>query len=1666
MKAIFALLILIFPFVAFGQVPVNDNCSGIINVGQVPFCSNPGQYTNLNATASNIDPVFNIPACFNNPASRDVWFQFSTPADGSITDVSIDIFGDVNGNGTLRMPQVAIYRGDCVVGGLDILDCAAAPLNINQLHLEQFGLTAGATYFLRINDYSASAAPNWGTFKLCITKYVASINIGEAAGSGSCTGTLYDSGGAAEDYSQNEDFSFAICPTEAHQCIVINVVNYSTIQNWDYIRFFQGDNSDTGTEITSLTGAGENFEVQISGACATVQFTSDFFITDAGFEMTWACSPNACTTPPPTTCMDPVLVTLPFDQPNLNNCFSGNSISGGPCDDQFLTGNDYVFSYTSAGDECIHIEVSGTNQGAGIGVYDQCPTVGGATCIGSSGGGFGQIDPIINAAFLENPGTYYIVFGAGENCSPFSITIDTITCPIVLPSASDCNAALNIGGCSTILPEIIALNPGSGDPDFIQDGVNQGCFVNPQQNYAFFYFVAGADGNFGFVVESADPNEASDIDFNVWGPIDSPADICDFVTNNQPVRSSWAPGADPTGLSDNHPVDNTPVDDEFDCGGVDTPSAGGDDFVSTLPVIEGKIYVILLDDFGEAIEQGGIAIDFTETTEGVLNGLDNAVTVSADTAICGGLSVQLLATGGEVYNWTPDNGSLSCTSCPNPIASPTVSTSYQVDIVKACNTVSRVIDVKLYDVTLGPDVTVCNNASFELNPNPFQNVAYAWTGQGLSCTNCPTPTVSGLPTGIYSYIATMTTPNCVLKDTLKINVIDGQQPQYNIASDADLCEGESVSLGGTAFPATSYTWSSIPSGLATTDANPTVNPTQSTVYYLVTTNPTCAVAALDSVILTVFKKPDVQIIANTGICQGDSIQLSTSAFIDGDTYIWSPNDGSFDVNTPNPIAHPTTTTTYTVNATNDGCAAAGSVTISVATISLALSVEDTMRICIGSPLSIVANVAPSSSAVIWTPVFGLTITNNGHNVVANPDETTFYTATLSVPGCVRKETVYVRVDSLPFNMGILPQDTTICAGAQVLLKSKTYDPADFPEITLLWEGEWQLTPDSLYNMVIQPNDTVEYIRIASSGACVDTQRVTVNVIEPAMMMVTPQTTAICPGVAVPLALTYTPGVTDIKWTPANSLNCDTCNNVIATPASTTTYTVEGDFGGCPVMTSATINVNEKPKYKFPEDRILCAGESVKLNEINDPTATYTWTSTDPTFGTNTNAQPNITPTATQTYFLLANNGCSAQDEVKIEVFAGVLTTDGDTTICKNNSAPLKAMGNLPGTFTWTPVNENGQNINVFPQQTTVYTVTYSYANNNCTLTDQVTVTVQGEAPALNFPADKELCPGESVLLNNVPVDPNATYTWTSTPAGFTSTATNPTATPTVSTTYKVTSQLGICSNNGEVTIIAHNSTLSITPDTTVCKGDDMILTAKGSAPNGNYIWSNGKTEASITESPDMDATYSVVYNYGDGCTITKSTDINVVDNFSLSIACDPDTTIFDIGDPLTLLAVVSPTQALTGFKFEWYYANDVVGMKRDYVVETSVNPVNPEDENILLDYKVIATSQYGCKQDASKTINLINPSVKVPNAFTPNGDNVNDTFAPVIKRGKATIESMEIYARWGEKVFESTGINPTWNGTNSQEKNVPMDVYIYVIKWRRGDGALQPVLKGDVTVIR
>jgi gliding motility-associated-like protein len=92
--------------------------------------------------------------------------------------------------------------------------------------------------------------------------------------------------------------------------------------------------------------------------------------------------------------------------------------------------------------------------------------------------------------------------------------------------------------------------------------------------------------------------------------------------------------------------------------------------------------------------------------------------------------------------------------------------------------------------------------------------------------------------------------------------------------------------------------------------------------------------------------------------------------------------------------------------------------------------------------------------------------------------------------------------------------------------------------------------------------------------------------------------------------------------------------------------------------------------------------------------------------------------------------------------------------------------------------------------------------------------------------------------------------------------------------------------------------------------------------------------------------------------------------------------------------------------------------------------------------------------------------IRVPNAFTPDGDGVNDTFTVVPFEGVEVVARLTIYNRWGQKVYEATGPTAAWDGTTFGEP-APSDVYVWLLEVLCGGGEEERKFrKGDVTVLR
>jgi Secretion system C-terminal sorting domain len=243
-------------------------------------------------------------------------------------------------------------------------------------------------------------------------------------------------------YMDGEDMIFSYAGT-AGQCLSIILSNtYADVG----LFLYNGCPSSGGTCIASNVNSLGNPAIQ----GFTLLSTTTYYILVSNLPG-WNCTPFdidvvACPPPPVTagsTCGNAYVVpSLPFERLGYTTCGYGNDYTGGACVSPYLGGEDYVFSYTVAGPQCIDIRLSGTDLWVGVFVTRGCPNLGGSTCIDAS------VNPSGNtfSRFVNLPvaGTYYIVIDTWPTptCTDFNIHID--------PCSQPC-ASSPVGGdlCST-----------------------------------------------------------------------------------------------------------------------------------------------------------------------------------------------------------------------------------------------------------------------------------------------------------------------------------------------------------------------------------------------------------------------------------------------------------------------------------------------------------------------------------------------------------------------------------------------------------------------------------------------------------------------------------------------------------------------------------------------------------------------------------------------------------------------------------------------------------------------------------------------------------------------------------------------------------------------------------------------------------------------------------------------------------------------------------------------------------------------------------------------------------------------------------------------------------------------------------------------------------------
>ena len=285
---------------------------------------------------------------------------------------------------------------------------------------------------------------------------------------------------------------------------------------------------------------------------------------------------------------------------------------------------------------------------------------------------------------------------------------------------------------------------------------------------------------------------------------------------------------------------------------------------------------------------------------------------------------------------------------------------------------------------------------------------------------------------------------------------------------------------------------------------------------------------------------------------------------------------------------------------------------------------------------------------------------------------------------------------------------------------------------------------------------------------------------------------------------------------------------------------------------------------------VCRGTSdVAYTVPNDPTVSYTWAYSGTgaaITGSSNSVTVSYSASATSgTLSVTATNSCGTSTARSLAITVNALpevNAGTDVTIPFGTSTSLNATvtGTVPFTYSWSPA---GQLVNALIEDpttlnltaTTVFTLTATSTSTTCSASDQVTVNVTGGALSATATATPgTVCSGSAVVLSAGATGGSGaySYSWTSLPAGFTSSLASPTVNPTVNTTYYVTVNDGFNTVNSNVSVTVNPLPLQpgafTTSTATVCRGTLNVAYTVPNDATVSYTWTYSGTGAAITGS--------------------------------------------------------------------------------------------------------------------------------------------------------------------------------------------------------------------------
>ena len=976
---------------------------------------------------------------------------------------------------------------------------------------------------------------------------------------------------------------------------------------------------------------------------------------------------------------------------------------------------------------------------------------------------------------------------------------------------------------------------------------------------------------------------------------------------------------------------------------------------------------------------------------------------SGATSFCDGGSVTLTASAGDSYMWSNglQTASISVTTAGNY--------SVQVTNAAGCSATSAPFAVTLSPlpvatITAGGPLTFCQGGSVALTAGG--GVSYTWSN---STSTAATLTVN--TSGVYTVTATDAN-GCTATSAPVTVTVNALPVVAATAGSNDVCVGSTTTLTNAT---TGGVWSSSNNATATVSASGVVTGIaagNATINYTVTNVSGCITTS--ALVMIVNAVPTVAAITGANnVCVG-----ATSTWDNATTGgVWSSSNVSVAAVAQNGIISGvgagTATISYTI--TNAlGCATTVTKVVTVDALPIPTVVANgPLTFCEGGSVVLTADGGTSyvwSSSAAVTPA--ITVTTSG----------TYTVTATNANGCFATSApVVVDVLSLP-NALIASSGSNICLGSTTTLTASG-------GVSYAWSNGAQTASTTV-------NSANTYVvTVTGANGCVNTASnvVTVNP-NPAVVVTASAPLTFCQGGAVTLNAT---GAAGIVW------NDGTTGSSLTVTQSGTYYAQGTNQAGC-TSNSAVFTVTVLPT---PVVAALTGANSVcetSTISLSSATPGGVW-STSNSFIANVDNAGVITGmnagTAVITY-TLSNGACNTSVSASVTVLNSpatpVITAGGPTTVCPNETVQL--FSSNASNYQW---NSGPQTDNILVTQSGTYTVTV-VGSNGCAVTSlPMTVTIGDDvAPIIVAPINVNVnsnlgCTAVGVALGSPVVSDNCAV------ASVTNDAPSLFPIGTTTVTWTVTDASGNTATASQLVNVVDQVAPEANAPADVTVNPNNFCEATG-VDLGTPQATDNCTIASIVN--DAPASFPI------GTTVVTWTIKDAAGNFT---TVTQNVTVVDTDAPVVVLQSAAVQLDANGFGVLTFEAIDNGSSDNCGIATVSIDQTTFDCDQVGFNtVSVTITDNSGNQSVGTVVINVIASDAcgsdnvagpNVPDAFTPNGNSVNDTWVIPGLEGYTT-KQMAVYSRYGTLVYYSAAYANDWDGTLlGNGVAVPDGTYYYIL---------------------